>query len=182
MAGRHAETYRLPDRLVRWLVLDTSLLLGGKDPPRGARWATTEEAAAEVSPGGRDARRFEDWQSLGLEVRRAEAASQARVEEAGARAGTLARLSTADRSLLALALELGAEATLVTDDYTMLDVAARLGIKTQTVNQEGIRATLDFRPRCSGCSRWFEVAQKADTCPVCGSAVKPRPWKPAGTS
>jgi UPF0271 protein len=162
---------------VAWLVLDTSLLLGGKDPPRGPRWATTPEAAAEVSPGGRDARRYEDWASLGLEVRQAGPAARARVEEAGARAGTLARLSAADRSLLALALELGAEATLVTDDYTMLDVASRLGIRTQTVNQEGIRASLDFRPRCSGCGRWFEAPQKGDECPVCGSPVKPRPWK-----
>lgn len=162
-----------------WLVLDTSLLLGGKDPPRGPRWATTPEAAAEVSPGGRDARRYEDWTSLGLEVRQAGAAALARVDEAGSRAGTLSRLSAADRSLLALALELGAESTLVTDDYTMLDMAKRLGIRTQTVNQEGIRANLDFRPRCSGCGRWFEAPQKADVCPVCGSGVKPRPWKQA---
>jgi rRNA maturation endonuclease Nob1 len=154
--------------------------LGGKDPPRGPRWATTPEAAAEVSPGGRDARRYEDWTSLGLEVRSAEAATLAKVDEAARRAGTLSRLSPADRSLLALALELGKDATLVTDDYTILDVAARLQVRTQTVNQQGIRASLDFRPRCSGCGRWFEAPQKADTCPVCGSPVKPRPWKDQG--
>lgn len=165
---------------MQWLVLDTSLLLGGKDPPRGARWATTPEAAAEVSPGGRDARRFEDWSSLGLQVRSPGPAARTQVDEAAARAGTLPRLSPADRSLLALAVELGAEATLVTDDYTMLDLAARLRVRTQTVNQDGIRASLDFRPRCSGCGRWFEAPQKADTCPVCGSPVKPRPWKPSG--
>jgi UPF0271 protein len=170
-------------RPMPWLVLDTSLLLGGKDPPRGARWATTPEAAAEVSPGGRDARRFEDWLSIGLELREPDAASRSRVEAAAKAAGSLARLSPADRSLLALALELGGSApgqggaTLVTDDYTMLDVASRLGLPTQTVNQQGIRASLDFRPRCTGCGRWFEAPQKADTCPVCGSAVKPRPWK-----
>jgi UPF0271 protein len=168
---------------VAWLVLDTSLLLGGKDPPRGPRWATTPEAAAEVSPGGRDARRFEDWLSIGLELRDPGAAARSRVEAAATAAGSLARLSPADRSLLALALELAAApdggATLLTDDYTMLDVASRLGLKTQTVNQEGIRASLDFRPRCSGCGRWFEAPQKGDVCPVCGSPVKPRPWKAA---
>ncbi|MEA3166548.1 MAG: endoribonuclease Nob1 [Thermoplasmata archaeon] len=162
---------------MQWLVLDTSLLLGGKDPPRGPRWATTPEAAAEVSPGGRDARRYEDWTSLGLEVRSAEAADLAKVDEAATRAGTLARLSPADRSLLALALHLGKDATLVTDDYTMLDVAARLGVPTQTVNQQGIRASLDFRPRCTGCGRWLEAMPKKGDCPVCGSPVKPRPWK-----
>ncbi|MFA5943047.1 MAG: nucleotide-binding protein [Candidatus Thermoplasmatota archaeon] len=162
---------------MQWLVLDTSLLLGGKDPPRGPRWATTSEAAAEVSPGGRDARRFEDWQSIGLEVRDPGPEARSRVEAAGVTAGNLARLSAADRSLLALTLELGAQATLVTDDYTLLDLAARLGVRTQTVNQHGIRASLDFRPRCTGCGRWFEAMPKTEDCPVCGSPVKPRPWK-----
>ncbi|MFO1535393.1 MAG: hypothetical protein ABR586_06995 [Thermoplasmatota archaeon] len=55
-----------------WYILDTSLLLGGKDPPRDGRWATTPEAAAEISPGGRDARRYEDWISVGLQVRAAD--------------------------------------------------------------------------------------------------------------
>lgn len=158
-----------------WFVLDTSLLLGGKEPPRG-RWATTPEAAAEVSPGGRDARRYEDWLSLGLQVREPAAGARLRVEDAAAAAGTQARLSPADLSLLALASELGA--TLVTDDYTMLDVANRLGVRTQTVNQAGIAGTLDFRPRCSGCGRWFDAPQKNDECPVCGSPVKAKPWKP----
>lgn len=158
-----------------WLVLDTSLLLGGKDPPRGASWATTPEAEAEISPGGRDARRYEDWRSLGLQVRAASAQAAATVDAAAAKAGTLARLSPADRSLLALALDL--PGTLVTDDYTMLDVAARLGVATQTVNQAGIRGALDFRPRCAGCGRWFDAMPKGQECPVCGSPVKPKPWR-----
>jgi UPF0271 protein len=157
-----------------WFVLDTSLLLGGKDPPRG-QWATTPQAAAEVSPGGRDARRYEDWLSLGLQVREPAAEARTRTEDVARAAGTLGRLSPADLSLLALASELGA--VLVTDDYTMLDVAARMGVHTQTVNQAGIRGSLDFRPRCSGCGRWFDAPQKNDECPVCGSPVKAKPWK-----
>jgi endoribonuclease Nob1 len=160
----------------RWYVLDTSLLLGGKDPPRDGRWATTLEASAEVSPGGRDARRFEDWHSLGLQLRGAGPEAFARVDATAAGAGTASRLSKADRSLLALALELGA--TLLTDDYTVLDVGKRLGVATQTVNQAGITATLEFRPRCAGCGRWFEAMPKKDECPVCGSPVKAKPWKP----
>lgn len=162
-----------------WLVLDTSLLLGGKDPPRGPQWATTPEAAKEVSPGGRDARRYEEWLAVGLQVRAPDVAALRAVEQAARSAGTLGRLSPADRSLLALAHEL--RGTLVTDDYTMLDVAARLGVPTQTVNQRGIERALDFRPRCSGCGRWFDTAQKGDDCPVCGSPVKARPWKAGQT-
>ena len=165
---------------MRRYVLDTSLLLGGQEPPRDGAWWTTPEAAAEVSPGGKDARRYEGWLAVGLQVRQAEAEAAVRVEDAARAAGTLARLSAADRSLLALALGGGAEAVLVTDDHTMLDVAARLGVATRTVNTRGIAATLDFRPRCTGCGRWFDAPQKNGECPVCGSPVKDRPTRPRG--
>lgn len=157
-------------------VLDTSLVLGGQEPPRDGTWATTPEAAAELRPGGRDFRRFETWQAIGLQVRAADPTHLARVRDAATRAGNLARLSAADLSLLALAI--GETATLVTDDHTMLDVAQRLGVPTRTVNTAGVAATLDFRQRCSGCGRWFDAPQKNDTCPVCGSPVKARPTRP----
>jgi UPF0271 protein len=160
-----------------WYVLDTSLLLGGKDPPRDGRWATTPEAAAEVSPGGRDARRYEQWIAVGLQVRSAGAESMLRVEDAAQAAGNHTRLSPADLSLAALALEL--QGLLISDDYTLLDVAKRVGVPTRTVNAEGIQGTLDFRPRCIGCGRWFEAMPKGGECTVCGSPVKPKPWKAA---
>ncbi|MEK6986267.1 MAG: nucleotide-binding protein [Candidatus Thermoplasmatota archaeon] len=158
-----------------WLVLDTSLLLGGKEPPRDASWATTPEAAAEVSPGGKDARRYDGWLTIGLQIRSASSEAQDRVEETALAAGNLARLSAADLSLLALALEL--PGTIVTDDHTMLDVALRLRIPTRTVNSSGIAATLNFRPRCSGCGRWFDAMPKREECTVCGSPVKDKPVK-----
>lgn len=153
-----------------WYILDTSLLLGGKEPPQDGRWATTPEAAAEVTPGGRDAARFERWRSNGLEIRSARQESQDRVDETAIRAGTLTRLSVADQSLIALALDM--DAVLVTDDYTMLDVASRLDVQTRTVNQDGIEGHVDWKPRCTGCGRWFDEPQKKDECPICGSPVK----------
>lgn len=156
-----------------WYVLDTSLLLGGKEPPRDASWATTPEAAAEISPGGKDARRYDGWIAVGLQVRSASSDSRDKVEETALAAGNLGRLSDADLSLLALALEL--PGTLVTDDHTMLDVALRLSVPTRTVNSSGIAGTLDFRPRCTGCGRWFDAMPKREECTVCGSPVKAKP-------
>lgn len=149
------------------LILDTSLLLGGRDPPRTDSWATTPEAEAEIRPGGRDARRFKEWRDTGLQIRSASAASLDRVQEEGMAAGNLGRLSVADQSLLALALE--TKGTLVSDDHTLLDVALRLHIKTQTVNTKGIKETKNWKPRCKGCGRWFEEQPK--DCPICGSEV-----------
>ena len=157
-------------------VLDTSLLLGGQEPPRDGVTATTPEAANEVSPGGRDHRRFEGWLAAGLQIQSAPPETLDRVQETALAAGNLARLSAADLSLLALALEQGS--TLVTDDHTMLDVALRMGITTQTVNTTGIARPLDFRPRCIGCGRWYEAPPPRDECTVCGSPVKPKPTRP----
>jgi endoribonuclease Nob1 len=131
-----------------------------------------------VQPGGRDARRFANWVAAGLEVRDASPGALQDVRNMSQKAGNLSRLSEADLSLAALALDL--EAVLVTDDYTLLDVAKRLGLKTQTVNTQGIEGTLDFQPRCTGCGRWFDAMPKREECTVCGSPVKPKPKpKPA---
>lgn len=159
----------------RRYVLDTSLLLGGRDPPSDGLCSTTPEAASEVSHGGKDHRRFEQWLAAGLRIESATPEVLERVADAALAAGNLGRLSPADLSLLALALT--QQATLVTDDFTILDLGMRLSIATQTVNQQAPRATLDFRPRCSGCGRWFDAMPKKEECPVCGSAVK---LKPAG--
>lgn len=161
--------------MARAYILDTSLLLGGKEPPRDGDWYTTNEAAHEVSPGGKDARRFEQWKDLGMELRSPLPDSEDRVDEVAMRAGNLGRLSVADRSLLALALELGG--TLVTDDHTMLDVADRLGLEVRTINSEGIQETVDWKPRCTGCGKWFEQMPKRDECIICGSPVKAKPLK-----
>lgn len=151
------------------------MLLGGKEPPRG-RWYTTPEAQAEVNPGGRDARRFDFWMEQGLQVRSAAPRSFDAVDEAGLAAGNLGRLSDADRSLIALAYD--QDAVLVTDDHTMLDLSERLGIQCRTVNSEGIHGTKDFRPRCSGCGRWYDAdgMPKREECIICGSPVKLKPW------
>lgn len=161
---------------MRTYVLDTSLLLGGQEPPRDGAWWTTREAANEIKPGGKDARRYDNWLAIGLQVREADDESVTLIEDTARRAGNLARLSPADLSLLALAHD--AKATLVTDDHTMLDIALRLGIATRTVNTQGIAAALDFRPRCTGCGKWYDAPPKADECIVCGSQVKARPTRP----
>lgn len=160
-----------------WNVLDTSVLLQGGQPPPG-RVATTPEVMAEVSPGGRDARRLSYWEAAGLQVRAATPESLQRVRETARGAGNLGRLSIADVSVLALALDL--RATAWTDDNTMLDVAARLDVPTQAVRDGGIKRTLDWAPRCTGCGRWGGAGDGGDgapgvPCRVCGSPVALRP-------
>jgi endoribonuclease Nob1 len=102
----------------------------------------------------------------------------ARVRETSERTGDAPRISTADRDLLALALALGA--TLVTDDYSIQNVARSLGIAYETVLAPGIREGWNWSYRCTGCgATWPEWH---DECPTCGRALRTaRPRSTRGT-
>ncbi|HKZ48733.1 MAG TPA: PIN domain-containing protein [Thermoplasmata archaeon] len=82
--------------------------------------------------------------------------------------GDDARLSPADAELLALALERGC--VLVTDDYSIQNVATVLGVRYEPVLELGIREVRRWHRRCTGCGRYFD--EPVAECPVCGSAVK----------
>ena len=94
------------------------------------------------------------------------------VTEKAKSTGDYFRLSQADIDLLAKALELSG--TLVTDDYSIQNVAALLGIETQPIQQARIKRVLKWRRRCVGCGRLYESEA---ICPVCGSDVKVKPVK-----
>jgi UPF0271 protein len=89
------------------------------------------------------------------------------VTEKSKSTGDYEKLSHTDLQLLAKALELNA--TLVTDDYAIQNVAAHLGIKTQGILQTQIREVLTWKRRCTGCGRYFK---KGTVCPVCGSEIR----------
>jgi len=91
-----------------------------------------------------------------------------RVRAAGESTGDAHRVSPTDRDLLALALELGA--TLVTDDYSIQNLARILGISYEAILTPGIKETWTWSYRCTGCGRtWPEWHEE---CPVCGSPLK----------
>jgi len=94
------------------------------------------------------------------------------VTEKAKSTGDHLRLSQADIDLLAKALEVSG--TLVTDDYSIQNVAARLGIETQPIQQARIKRVLKWRRRCVGCGRFYETETIS---PVCGSEVRVKPVK-----
>jgi UPF0271 protein len=82
--------------------------------------------------------------------------------------GEEGRLSAADVDVLAVALAVGGE--VATDDYTVQNLAKRLGIPVRPVAQAGIASEYRFVPRCTGCRRMLDAP--TDECPVCGSPVR----------
>lgn len=153
----------------RPLVLDTSALLAGRPLGPGEDTLVPLAVVAELRPGGRDRRHLDHLLAAGARTTDADATSRARVRDEATRGGDLARLSPADVDVLAVAL--ATQGTLVTDDYTVQNVARRLGIPTQGIQQQGIREAYTFVARCTGCRRVLDAPAPAE-CPVCGSPVK----------
>ena len=150
-------------------VIDTSVLLQGGELPPGETWVTTPEADNEISPGGRNARKWATWKEIGLHVVSASPEALVRVRGVARAAGNENRLSAADCSLLALAWE--RRATILSDDLTILDVARRMRVIGKPVHGKGISGTIAWESRCSGCGRQMDNDGPKE-CQICGSPVR----------
>jgi UPF0271 protein len=153
------------------LILDASVLLEGMGLPPNERCMVPPSVVDEVRKG-RPGQAMEGMLAAGLEMREPAPESVGKVREAAGATGDDARLSVADAECVALALETGG--TLVTDDYSMQNTAARLGVAWRGVMQKGISRELEWQWRCRGCGRRFgrgEVRGGGD-CPICGSDLR----------
>ena len=74
--------------------------------------------------------------------------------------------------MLALALDVNQEdeATIITDDYSIQNVANELKIKFNPISQDGITKSFKWTYRCSGCGKKFN--ENIKTCPICGALTK----------
>lgn len=83
--------------------------------------------------------------------------------------GDLPNLSKEDVSVLALCIQIDGE--LVTDDYTVSNVAKHLELKVIPIMTKGISKVLDTVYFCPACGK---VSKKMSSCPICGSKLKRR--------
>ncbi|MDI9610546.1 MAG: NOB1 family endonuclease [Archaeoglobaceae archaeon] len=89
------------------------------------------------------------------------------VEEISKKTGDIYRLSETDLKILAKALdekEKGNEIVLVTDDYSIQNVAMALGINFESVIHAGISKGFKWVRVCRGCGRKID----SEVCPICG--------------
>lgn len=147
------------------VVLDSSALFAMEDLPDEWDAFTVEGVLRELG-------RFNDSRAAYLEhkVRISEPgkAAKEKVDRAARETGDIARLSPVDRELLALAVELGA--VLLTDDYSIQNLAQHLGIPYRPVGLKAIQKKLVWNYRCTGCGKIFK--EQHPDCPVCGSALR----------
>lgn len=158
----------------RAILLDSSAILSGKS--FSGELFTSPSIMEEFSPGGRSWRSVQFLKSAGMRILSPSHYYLKKIREAAKRTGDDGRLSKADEEILALALELNAdrESLLLTDDYSIQNVAKEVGIPYSSIIQEGIKEKFRWRYRCEGCGRFFEGNKYKEKrkCPICGSELK----------
>ena len=91
-----------------------------------------------------------------------------KIRAAAKKTGDFAKLTQADFSIVALALEI--KTMLVTDDYAVANVAASLKIPVKSTSSKGIKETRKWIAYCSACGRAF--GPEAKECPLCGNKLR----------
>jgi len=102
------------------------------------------------------------------------------VEVCAVQVGDSFFLSEADKQVLALALELKiavCNPSIVTDDYSIQNVAKRLGIEFTSLATLGIRRALEWIRYCPACHREYAANRVSIECDVCGTELKRKPRK-----
>lgn len=152
------------------LALDASAFYSGIAFLSGGKTCVTTGAVFEEIKHVKAAALDALVQAGNLRVIDPEEKSAGAVSAAAKKTGDGTKLSAADVSILALALERGA--TLASDDYAVANVAAALGVKVSCSSGKGIRETRKYISYCSACSRAF--APEKIECPLCGNRLKRR--------
>jgi UPF0271 protein len=89
-------------------------------------------------------------------------------------------LSETDMQLLALASELktmGYQPLIITDDYSIQNVANQMGIEFASLATFGIRRRLQWLRYCPACHKKYPANYKSNNCGVCGTELKRKPVK-----
>jgi UPF0271 protein len=102
------------------------------------------------------------------------------VNEASRKVGDVRYLSEADLQVLALALELkraGFHPFIVTDDYSIQNVANQIGVNFTSLVTYGIRFRFNWILYCPACYRKYPSDYKFKSCEVCGTKLKRKPLR-----
>ena len=164
----------------RVIVVDTSAFLAGFDPfSLSEEVVTVPIVLEEIKRSSMVKVRFETALESGkIKVK---AASQKFLDSAKASAskvGDSFKLSDTDMELLALAIELKADGympQIVTDDYSIQNVAAKLGIDFLALATFGIKRLLEWIRYCPACYKEYPINSKFKECQVCGTPLKRKP-------
>jgi UPF0271 protein len=162
------------------MVLDTSAFLAGFDPFSVSEdQVTVPKVEEEIKGNSMTLVRFKTAVENGkVKVKAPSEDFWNRVKASANRVGDSFFLSETDLQILALALELKAEGCtpqIVTDDYSIQNVATQIGIEFVSLATFGIRRLLEWVRYCPACHREYPANYNSTKCTVCGTALKRKP-------
>lgn len=166
------------------MILDTSAFVGGFDP-----FSIEEEQIApplvkdEIKKNAMTTLRFNTAVDNG-KISIVEPAPEyiGEVKASAITAGDSFYLSKTDMQVLALAIQvktLGEDPQIVTDDYSIQNVAKKLGIRYVSMVTFGIRRFLSWIRYCPACHKRYPSNYKGTVCEICGTELKRKPQKPS---
>jgi UPF0271 protein len=162
--------------MIKVFILDTGAFISGLSLEKGTFY-TIQEVLEELKDD-----RARIRAEVGLEEGRLKIdppSDTEEVEETARETGDIACLSETDIKVLSLGLQLknrGLDPVIVTNDYPMQNVAARLNLGFISAAEKGIERALTWRKVCKGCDKVYPASFKGD-CILCGSAVKRRIYR-----
>jgi UPF0271 protein len=156
-------------------ILDTSVILSGKPIDfDNVVLVTASSVYDELTPGGRDYQRFQLLIEKGLSILSVSKESVNKVNIAATETGDAGRLSKTDFEILALALDITKKhdkvPIIITDDYSIQNVADYLKIRFKSFSQSGITKRFKWTCRCLGCRKQFK--DNISYCPICGAETQ----------
>ena len=101
--------------------------------------------------------------------------AKAQIDSVSTKLGDSTRPSQTDRDLLALCLDLNTDrisCILVSDDYTVQNVAEHLSIPHRTLTTHGIRYKFNWLLYCPACGKTYPSSHKEKDCTICGTPLK----------
>ena len=163
-------------------ILDTSALIMGVNPSiiKGEVYSVPE-VESELPSDSMTAMRFATSRDSGiLLVQSPRRSSCDIVRKASLELGEGLCLSKADLQILALGLDLklkGISPTIVSDDYSIQNIAEHLGINYTFLATLGITYKFNWSIYCPACFRRYVHNYKGRLCEVCGTKLKRKVMK-----
>jgi endoribonuclease Nob1 len=161
-------------------VLDTSAFLAGFDPfLLSGEQVTIPKVNEEIRTNSMIWVRFNTAVESGkIQIKAPTEEYSNKVKASSSKMGDSHLLSETDSQLLALALEYkekGYLPKIVTDDYSIQNVATEMGIQFLALATFGIKRLLEWIRYCPACHKQYSANSKCSACLICGTELKRKP-------
>ena len=162
-------------------MLDTSAFIQGFDSSDGETMLYTTPLVLDEIRDEMARMRVSNWEQTGkLVIQMPNQSFSKYVFGKAQTMGEARTLSKTDHSVLALTHQLtteGITATLVSDDYSVQNVADKIGLQYRGMNTQGIKRRFTWIHYCPGCRKQYVKPQLDNVCPICGTELKRKPSK-----